>query len=129
DQVGPFARMVLDGAKVDAVVDGKKTKLNSLSTSWGERDGRSANVRAVPDVMLVPLYHKIRIPFEAVHDVVVRFDSFVEKLRPMAQRVLRARLEWDIYLTTANELKGEILRSSTLNGADKCRILEEPMPR
>ncbi|MCI0534079.1 MAG: hypothetical protein L0Z50_02510 [Verrucomicrobiales bacterium] len=124
DQVGPFARMILDGVEVMTRCAGKQT---SLTTSWVPRLGDQ--IRAVPDIMLVPLYHKIRIPFDRVHDAVVRFDSFVEELRKLAPNVLRERFEWDIYLTNANELKSEILKSDSISGSDKQQVLSQPMPR
>ena len=124
DQVGPFARMEWDGMKILAR---SGMEQSSLTTSWVARAGHS--FRAVPDIMLVPLYHKIRIPFDRVHDVVVRFDSFIEEMRKQAADVLRDRFEWDIYLTSANELKGEILRSPLTKGREKEQILSQPMPR
>ncbi len=128
DQVGPFARMVLDGVQITIHPANKPpSKQTSLTTSWVPRLGDQ--VRAVPDIMLVPLYHKIRIPFDRVHDAVVRFDSFVEELRKLAPNVLRERFEWDIYLTNANELKSEILKANSINGRDKQQVLSQPMPR
>jgi len=125
DQVGPFARMVFDGI---AVKKGKQD-LMSLSTSWGQQSGNVGQVRAVPTLMLVPLYHKIRIPYEAVHDLVVRFDSFVESLRPIAPKFLPRRLVWDIYLTTVNEFKTELLKTRALPKAYKREVLQQSMPR
>ena len=124
DQVGPFARMILDGVELMTRCAGKQT---SLTTFWVPRLGDQ--IRAVPDIMLVPLYHKIRIPFDRVHDAVVRFDSFVEELRKLAPNVLRERFEWDIYLTNANELKSEILKADSISGSDKQQVLSQPMPR
>jgi hypothetical protein len=123
DQVGPFARMVFDGLKVGA------KKLMSLSTSWGDQNGNPGGVRAVPGVMLVPLYHKIRIPYEAVHDLVVSFDTFMEMLCALAPKILPSRPEWDIYLTTVNEYKSQLLAGKILPAAYKREALQESMPR
>jgi hypothetical protein len=128
DQVGPFARMVLDGTQITITTGTKPpSKHASMTTSWVPRIGDS--VRAVPDIMLVPLYHKIRIPFDRVHDAVVRFDSFVEELRKHAPDALRDRFEWDIFLTSGNELKSEILKSDSMKGEEKEQVLSQPMPR
>jgi hypothetical protein len=59
DQLGPFSRMVFDGVKT--TVDG--TTENSLSTSWSSTSGAVGMIRAVPKHFIIPLYHKIRIPF------------------------------------------------------------------
>ncbi len=124
DQVGPFARMELDAVQV-------KTRRNieqsSLSTSWIGHNRE--DVRAVPDIILVPLYHKIRIPFARVHDAVVRFDAFVQDIRKCASEFILGRLEWDIYLTTANDLKSDLLRSDSMVVAGKEQVLSQPMPR
>lgn len=131
DQVGPFARMVFDGVqvKVKGPGTGPPKMLMSLSTSWGDQNGNPGSVRAVPGVMLVPLYHKIRIPYEVVHDLVVRFDSFTEMLRSVAPSFLPERPEWDIFLTTVNEYKSRLLAENNLPTAYKREALQESMPR
>jgi len=131
DQVGPFARMVFDGIKVTPKGPGigPPKALMSLSTSWGDQNGSLGSVRAVPGVMLVPLYHKIRIPYETVHDLVVRFDSFTEMLRVVAPKILPERPEWDIFLTTVNEYKSRLLAEKRLPAAYKREALQESMPR
>jgi len=126
DQVGPFARMIFDGGTVKSKGN---QDLMSLSTSWGDRRGNVGKVRAVPTLMLAPLYHKIRIPYEAVHDLVVRFDSFVESLRPIAPNILPGRLKWDIFLTTVNEFKTDLLKKRDLPNAYKREVLQQSMPR
>ena len=126
DQVGPFARMVFDGKTVTVGSDAKL----SLSTSWGERGGKPGEVRAVPDLMLVPLYHKIRIPYAAVHDLVVRFDSVVELARAIAaSAILPERMEWDIFLTTVNEFKTELVARRGLQKSYKRQVLKQSMPK
>ena len=125
DQVGPFARMIFDGLTVKK--DSKQ--MMSLSTSWGGQTAKQGQVRAVPTLMLVPLYHKIRIPYEVVHDLVVSFDSFVESLRTIAPAILPRRLVWDIYLTTVNEFKTELLKTRSLPKSYKREVLQQSMPR
>lgn len=123
DQVGPFARMEFDGVKV-----GPKSRM-SLSTSWGDHNGTPGSVRAAPDLMLVPLYHKIRIPYESVHDLVVQFDTFLDMLRSQFPAIQPERPEWDIYLTTVNEYKSRLLTGTNLSSAYKREVLQESMPR
>jgi hypothetical protein len=125
DQVGPYARMQFDGCCVDY----KGEKFMSAATSWPDRAGKLDNVRAVPTLMLVPLYHKIRIPFEVIHDLAVRFDSLIELLRPFARAVLPERVEWDIFLTTVNEYKSSLLKSSKPSFLYRRAVLQENMPR
>ncbi|VAW67878.1 hypothetical protein MNBD_GAMMA09-185, partial [hydrothermal vent metagenome] len=61
DQAGPFARMEFDEKKSE--LNGKEYV--ALKTSWFDGNGR-----ALTDLLIAPLYNKIRIPFEVVHDAV-----------------------------------------------------------
>lgn len=127
DQVGPFARMEFDGQTVSVPDGGYPSSQASLSTSWGLR--QKHKVRACPDVMLVPLYHKIRIPFEVILDLVMRFDGLVETLRQNVTIPLAERPVWDIYLTTVNELKTEISCVSSLDETLCRRVRLAALPR
>src|SRR5690606_36554797 len=64
DQVGPFARMEFDGEQIEVELgDGSgPVPVQTLSTSWRNKSGTTHEVRAAPLIVLVPLYHKIRIP-------------------------------------------------------------------
>jgi hypothetical protein len=53
---------------------------------------------------LLPLYHKIRIPFSLVHEEMLRLDALIENLRQKAMPTV-PRAEWDIYLTTSGDFK------------------------
>jgi len=127
DQVGPFARMAFDDPKKLDTIHGQ---LNSVSTSWKGKDDKIGSVRAAPITILAPLYHKIRIPFHVVHDAIIPFDGVIEKARLDGIVTLPARLEWDIYLTSVNDLKTNILKTRCLNDGEYCReVLLESMPR
>lgn len=128
DQVGPFARMAFDGQKVSAPMNGGHVSLASVSTSWGIRQSRK--VRACPELLLIPLYHKIRIPFEHVLDLVTRFDGLVETLRQSGLGFpLPARPLWDIYLTTVNVLKSELAESPSLRSELRRELRISALPR
>ena len=109
DQVGTFARMEFDGERVIPNTE-EQPCLFSISTSWGG-EGRH---RAVPDILLIPLYNKIRIPFETIHDLIFAFDDVLRQLSPYSNEIIPQQLEWDIYLTTVNELKSSIRRDGIL---------------
>jgi len=131
DQVGPFARMEFDDVAVELGVEdsGAIVTAGSLSTSWVGENDENNSVRARPTILLIPLYNKIRIPFGVIHDVVVSFDSFIETLKDSLPVPFEERLEWDIYLTTNNELKEELLNSQSTSGEYARTILLECMPR
>lgn len=139
DQVGPFARMVFDGQREKKNVTGSKGELIkviyaelldeqkylALSTSWCDCNGK-----AIAELLIAPLYNKIRIPFETVHYAVFYFDQFIEALKTLkAIKELDERLEWDIYLTGVNEIKKDLLNSEESCGGYFRNIFLENMPR
>ena len=95
DQVGPFARM-----------EHAQSTEPYLATSWQGH----GSVEARPIFLMLPLYHKIRIPFETIHDAILVVDSVLENPRKQAFPDLE-KPEWDIYLTTVSEFKRDVLES------------------
>ena len=127
DQVGPFARMVFDGVKITN--DQKPGESSSLSTSWIGSNDQIGGVRALPTILLIPVYHKIRIPFGTIHDAVLSFDAYIESIKALYPDAREERLEWDIYLTTNNDLKTELLKSDIGNGKYYRDLLLKELPR
>jgi hypothetical protein len=117
DQIGPFARMVFDDVKIkNPKISGDNSEMSSLSTSWLGKSGREGSVRAVPDFIIMPLYHKIRIPFSAVLQRIISFDRILNSLSALTEGI--APLQWDIFLTTVSDLKSDILTSEHVPGED-----------
>jgi hypothetical protein len=86
-------------------------------------------VRAIPTLLLLPLYNKIRIPYAVVHDTVLAFDQVLELFRTSFAPAV-GRFEWDIYLSTANSFKeGVFTEGRGLLKADAEKILTRNMPR
>ena len=130
DGIGPFARMEMDDIPVELIRAGQASpKRESFSSSWRGEDKQIGSVRAAPVLLLVPLYHKIRIPFDAILTTMYRFDGFIETLRESANLPLESQLEWDIHLTTVNDLKSEIIESPELSEESRKRVLLTPMPK
>ncbi len=115
DQVGPFSRMEL--------------RADHLTTSWPDTAGNIGNVRAIPELLLIPLYHKIRIPLKAVLDILADFDSFIEELRKYETTLLPARIEWDVFLTGVNDFRAEIRLAPELNVACRCALAQRSLPK
>lgn len=131
DQVGPFARMEFDGTYVVVKDDsGNDVNVSSLSTSWPGEKAPNAG-RAIPEVLVIPLYHKIRIPFGLVHDHIMEIDILFEHVLTTepTKSYDPQRCEWDIYLTTVNEIKTEYLKASSRSSADRVDMLTSGMPR
>jgi hypothetical protein len=118
DAVGPFARM--DFIDDDASL---------LTTSLADAKQNIGKRRFRAELALVPVYHKIRVPFDRVLREIVSFDLFLAALRDSGTEISK-RLppcHWDLRLKTVNDYKQE-LRSSA-SAASMRGVLERPLPR
>lgn len=117
DQLGPFARM-----KFDANLAGSLP--NSLSTTWSELDNlQFKNVRAIPKVLLIPVYNKIRIPFDKIREIIYDFNTQVLIVDAETNYV------WDIYITTVVKYKSIISNAKNLSKQIKLNILTKSFPK
>lgn len=116
DQIGPFARM---GFAAN----------NQMETAWPDSRGNKGNVYANPFMLLIPLYHKIRIPFQIVYEKLALFDAILEVLRGPGFIPLTTKLEWDIYLCEVNDFKTEISTNAFLDKKTKRDALLINMPK
>jgi hypothetical protein len=114
DRVGPFARMDLDGKKADS--------LFSLSSSI------HANIRATPDLLILPLYHKIRIPFKTILNIIYLLDYYTKDTATNVG-VPVPEFEWNIYLSDVRSFKTSIFNTSPISVDHKYDILTTKMPR
>lgn len=128
DQIGPFAKMIIDGNKIEVKNgEGKFIETISLSTEWKYGNTPKGFIRAVPTIILIPLYHKIRIPFENIREIIEIFNSIIGI--SIENKIIQIeRFEWDIFLTSVNKFKGEILQLSVDKRNFK-NILQKDMPR
>jgi hypothetical protein len=115
DQVGPFARMTF-------LPDGTK-----LSTSWPDSHGDLGSITANPTILLVPLYNKLRIPFESILKVIFKLDELFDIIDDHLNLGI-AEIEWEIFLSNSNHLKEEVLNSE-LTGEEKLKILTKSLPK
>jgi len=116
DQIGPFAKMVFSPE-------------NRLKTDWMDSTGNRGGVLADPFMLVIPLYHKIRIPYQIVFNKIAEFDVVLDALRVNALMPISTRLEWDIYLTDVNEVKREISKLKLLDKKTKQNALLINMPK
>ncbi len=113
DQVGPFARMKWNGAA------------NILTTSYG---GPGTYI-AKPETLLIPLASTIRISFGTISDLVRELDGFMEQARLCdTLEITSERIEWDIYLSSIQDFKQDVFKSTELKKEEKLRILTKPLP-
>jgi len=122
DQVGPYARVILDNKKFNSIEG------FSLKTFWADTNKNIGNIRAIPTILLTPLYHKIRIPFTIILESIIYFNSFIEFLKNNSYLIMPDHIEWDIYLSTINDFKTEVLENNYKPTNDLSKILTQSLP-
>lgn len=128
DQVGPFAKMAFDGDFTNT------NGIFSMHTSFGRLHDPAQNsytdqYRAIPKSLIIPLYHKIRIPFSTILKVISQFDQIFESYQTLRRNIFPYRLIWDIYLIRVSNLKEELYNLDNIDGNYRKEILLENMPR
>lgn len=117
DQVGPFARMEFedDGFIRTSQVNDKRKRFMIL---------------AEPLTLMVPLYHKIRIPFNQILEIAISVDAQINVVRKAFQSplLLKNRIVWDLTLRTLDDYRLE-LRASGLSREAKEKALTAFLPR
>ena len=118
DQVGPFSPMSFSRT------DGK------LTTEWRHPGKPGYTVVAAPRDLLIPVYHKIRIPYGLVYRAVGHFHGLLEWMKDAYPPALPNVYEWDIYLTTSRAFKKDLLADKRpLPAAERRKILLRNLPR
>jgi hypothetical protein len=119
DQIGPYSRMIFDDQKF--VRPGTTANLSSLSCDWGKR--------AILEMVIVPEYHKIRITYMHVLQLLSTLDNIFEQFRIFNTALFPERLVWSLHLTTVNDYKKDSLGAQNLSGDYKLDVLLTRMPK
>ena len=127
DQVGPFSRVEVSATVTTAQSPSGPTTGCDLGLSWKGSDGKCGSVGGVSLYLLVPVYHKVRISYDVIEDAVSTFDEVLHVLRQQAGAT--DRLEWDIYLTSARELKSSTNNNPLMHGDRRKSLLAASLPR
>ena len=114
DQVGPFARMVFQES-------------GRLNTSWCIRQGKT--VEAEAQFLLIPIYHKIRIPYASIQQAIRTIGSIIDNLLANVAPQADYSIEWDIFLTTVNTLKAELLATPGVKPEVREAFLSRSLPK
>jgi hypothetical protein len=115
DQIGPFARMKF-------VED-----YNKFETSWPDENYNIGNIHALPFILLIPLYSKLRIPFELILSIISKFDEILDIVNSKINFRID-EIEWEIFLSKSNQVKTEVFNSD-LEKEEKLKILKKSLPR
>jgi len=123
DQIGPFAKMIIDVSRNPIEDEESKTiKTLILKTEW--------DYIVVPKIFLIPLYHKIRIPLDKVLEIMRVFNAIINNSIENIDDLMtpQGKYEWEITLTSVNKFKEEILLKPGGNERSRA-ILQKNMPR
>lgn len=132
DGIGPFARLPFSDRRVYTLADSgqKSTVPFVMGSSWIGADGERGSVLFAPELLILPLYHKIRIPLDAVLKEIFRLDAAIEGLRVRGQVCgLSQRLEWDVFLSTGAAFKTNMRNETRIGAKERLELLETCLPR
>lgn len=121
DQVGPFARMCFDSLGAEKNPDDLYAA-TTLITPVGKEETKASQ----PLYMILPLYHKIRIPFREVFLTTHEFDLNFRLYWPDE---LKRDLVWEIILTELNVFKKELLLGREGIAVNRQQVLLRRLPR
>jgi hypothetical protein len=118
DQIGPFCRVVI---KPSASI-GTTTYPVVFESSW--KDKKSGKFLTIyPEMVVIPVYHKIRVTFVDVQTWITRLHAVVNLFLKSA-----GRLEWDLRLITVNDYK-KSLRDSKPRDPVRRQLLVTGLPK
>ncbi|MEI7576415.1 MAG: hypothetical protein WCK51_05940 [Armatimonadota bacterium] len=115
DGVGPFSRLYLnprDPEQAALLQHRAPTKKSGFDDHY------------IPDMIIVPVYHKIRLNF--VH--IVEWVEFLDQLVKEVATVPNESVEWDIKLWASGDLKRD-LKTRLKHRGDIIDHLRKPLPR
>jgi hypothetical protein len=117
DQVGPFARMQF-------------LPQGYLNTAQVNDKGERFKTVADPAMMIVPLYHKIRIPYSQIAQFAIMVDRQINDVRTANPHpdTLKKRILWHLELLQLDDYRARV-RAVKMPRTAKLKILTKPMPR
>lgn len=118
DQVGPFARLRFEAGS------------SLLGTSMLDPQTRTrGDINFGPEMLIVPLYHKVRVPIETIVRSVVALDEWLEMARAQGLIHLSDRLVWDVSLSDVSQYKKTIFHLKDVPTDFRLKMLQAVLPR
>lgn len=115
DQIGPFCKLQVKSAS--------RAGFQVVFKGTWKREDRSHST-LVPLEMITPVYHKIRVPFVSVLRLASRMGWLFDRLGKGTDEI-----EWDIFLSSVNDYKREVVENPNGRLAFRSRLLEMNHPR
>jgi len=119
DTLGPFSRL-------------KSAKHNNPECSKIKfiREALDSTCDCIPTVVIVPLYHKVRLTFNMIKGTIREFDSYLSSLGIKESKDANLTgFEWDIRLLKLSQLRKYVINNSDFDYETKVDILFRNMPR
>jgi hypothetical protein len=119
DQFGPFSRLWV---KPSAVVQNRAYPV-TFEGLWKDRFAGKV-LQMVPEVVVIPVYNKVRLTFLDVQKWLTRLNDLVRLLVANAHDV-----EWDVHLITTNDYKRSFHSSGMVDAPTIEKVLLTQHPR
>lgn len=116
DQLGPYARM-------EKCLDGS----NEWITQWQDSSGKGEHLKFKPSVLLIPVYHKIRVSYAEVSHMAFVFGRLIKGV--VYALGCRLVFEWDILLARSNDVKDGVREDADIPREKRLAFLETSFPR
>lgn len=124
DQKGPFCHFYLNLPTRSQLQWSKKCRLEE----WPIKEGSNVSSWYEPAVIVIPVYHKIRVSYPDAYRLVSIVDNFARELLLPGRRSSEDGVEWDLFLTTNSELKVDV-RDRLKGSVVAARVLLAQAPR
>lgn len=115
DGIGPFSRLVF-------------SETGEILTSWHSTSKNDPKTRFVPYAVIIPAYHKIRIPFTSILEDLIEINRSISVL--VSRRKIHSLIddgEWDVRLADSAKLKSDLMLLP--RNDDDFGILSKPLPK
>lgn len=108
DNVGPYTKWLLTESDITVPFSDKEIKIDAVS-------------------LIIPLYHKIRLPFSDVVVAITRLDAVIAM--SLSLLCFEERITWDVYITKLTAFRTDIFKSSHLESNVRRSLLTTNMPK
>ena len=127
DQIGPFAKMEFNNSPIYYNLG---NCIEGIDTTARDVNRAVDKIKALPEMLIIPLYHKIRISFDLILKVVNSFNEILKTINRNPTLPTIEMFEWDIYLSKIQDFKKKIFEDSLIVGEGyKESILTREYPR
>ena len=126
DQVGPFSR--IEAIENTSSSEGGSDTIDRPSDSpirFVRKNELGEGWSMTPTLVVVPVYHKIRLTFVDVQEWVTRLHTWIA----CSKSAEDLKIEWDVYLVNNSDLKREIAQDEGFSDSLRTKIRKTSFPR